>query len=97
MKNYVWVLKISHLNNSPRILCDEESAVFNSEESAHNAMIKLHGKIIRKENCKIVSENYYPRTGFTFISNDIFYGVQIVRKQILSETDKFNSIYSVFL
>lgn len=97
MKNYVWVLKISHLNNSPRILCDEYSTIFNSEDSARNAMIKLHEKTICKENCKIVSEDYYPRKGFTFISDDDFYGVQIVRKQILSEVDKLNSIYSVFL
>jgi hypothetical protein len=99
MKKYVWVLKISHLNNSPRILCDEDSFVFDCEQSARNAMIRLHTKISCKENCRMVSEKFYPKKMFNFVFYEHFFGVQIIKKLVLteSEVNKFNSIYSVFL
>jgi hypothetical protein len=80
MKKYVWVLKISHLNNSPRILCDEDSFVFDCEQSARNAMIRLHTKISCKENCRMVSEKFYPKKMFNFVFYEHFFGVQIIKK-----------------
>jgi hypothetical protein len=97
MKKYIWVLSISNLNNEPRILIDAESFIFDSEKSAKVAMSILHGKVSCKENCKMINETDYPQKGFSFVRDELFYGVQVIKKQVVTDANKLNTGYSVFI
>ena len=97
MEKYMWVLSISNLNNEPRFLIDAESFIFDSEKSARKAMVVLHGKVSCKETCKMINETDYPQKWFSFVRDKHFYGVQIIKKQVIADANKLDTGYSVFI